>query len=69
MARGWQYTKLFFYDFSGMCFVFIVPFFLSFLFCFCSHARWRFEDAPLMFSCPEDHVLDGLATTCITGYG
>ena len=34
----------------------IVPFCLSFCFVLCS--RWSFGDAPLIFSCPADHVLD-----------
>ena len=49
----------------------IIPFFWSFLFCFCfvfcSH--WSVVDFPLIFSCPADHIHTGLATTYITGYG
>ena len=44
----------------GLCV--IVPFFLSFLSCFCfvlfPCSGWSFVDAPLTFSCPASHVPD-----------
>ena len=65
MARGWHYTKLslssaLLLSFSGLCF--IIPFFLSFLSCFCfvlfSCSHWSFVEVPLIFSRPADHVPD-----------
>ena len=62
--RGWHYIKLslssaLFLYFSGICifllFLSFCRFFICFLLCFfCS--RWRFEDVPLIFFCPADHV-------------
>ena len=64
MARGWHYTRLSIEYPSSIFFwhvyFVIVPFFLSFLFCFvlffCS--RLSFVDVPLIFYCPADHVPD-----------
>ena len=65
MARGWHYAKLSLSSalslfIFGMCillflFLSICRFCLS-VFFFCSH--WSFIDAPLIFSCPADHVPD-----------
>ena len=52
LARGWRYTKL---SLSSDVLCVIVPSFLSFLF---PCTRWSFEDVPLIFSCPADHVPD-----------
>ena len=66
MAGGWHYIKLslssvfllsFFWD---MLCVIIVPFFLSFSFCFCfvSMLSLEFCRCPLIFSCRTNHVPD-----------
>ena len=54
------YRVPFFYLFLIYVYFVIVPFLLSFLFCFvmsffCS--RWNFVDVPLIFFCPADHVV------------
>ena len=67
MTRGWHYTKLslssaLLLSFSGLCSMSLFLYFCRFLlvlvlFLFpCS--RWSFVDIPLIFSRPEDHVLD-----------
>ena len=84
MARGWHYTKLslssaLLLTFSGMCIFIVVPFFLSFLFCF---VMFFFLFSFFFFlllslelcGCPSDLFLSsrprtGLATTYITVYG
>ena len=73
MARGRHYAKLPLSNaarlsFSDLCillFLFLSLCRLCVCVFLCSH--WSLVDVPLIFFCPADH--DGLATTCIIGYG
>ena len=78
MARGWHSTKLSI-ECPGISHVFFwhvlcvtVPFFLSFLSCFCFvfmlSLELCFVDVPQMFFLPS-RPRTRLATTYITGYG
>ena len=66
MVRGWHYTKLslssalLLFFFWHVCFVLLFLYFCRLclvLFIF-SCSRWSFVDAPVIFSCPADHVPD-----------
>ena len=72
MARGWHYTKFFpssalLLSFFFYLFIACALCYCSFIFCCCfcfvvlflfSCSRCSFVDAPLIFSCPADHVPD-----------
>ena len=58
MARGWHYTKLslssaLLLSFSGMCILFIVPFFLSFFSCFLLCFSLLSLELSVVLSCDE----------------